>query len=134
MESKLMSGVLGAEVKVLELHPDTLAHRGQAVYRQSSAPKQRRFIHVQGKIPLGTQISSSQHSRYTQVLERRLWEAKAQNIWQAQKPLQGYLQGQDKLTNKHRPTGQINVSSRAWGSCQESGRNPSILPRTLGTC
>lgn len=86
------------------------------------------------KIPMGTQISSTQHSRYTQVLERRLWEAKAQNIWQAQKPLQGYLQGQEKLTNKHRPTSQISVSSRAWGSCLESGRNPSILPRTLGTC
>lgn len=32
------------------------------------------------------------------------WEAKAQNIWQAQKPLQGYLQGQNKFTNRHRPT------------------------------
>lgn len=80
-----------------------------------------------------TQISATQHSRDTQVSEPHLWEAKAQDIWQAQNHSKAII-SRDRTSSPISRGQPSQQHPQTCASCLESGRNSSIPPRALGTC
>lgn len=77
----------GSEVKV-ELYPDR-------VPKQKGEPAR---VNFPGKIQMRAQISATQQSKVYLGLRATPLRSKGT------KPPQGYLQGQDRITNKQRPT------------------------------
>lgn len=88
-------------MKEPELHPNILPHRGHAVLCQSSVPRQPGHsarVNVPGRILVRAHISGTRHSKAYLGLRTTTLGSKGT------KPLQGYIQRQDRLTNKQRPT------------------------------